>query len=100
MTAIDVTKEPPYPGAPVLLTNFENGGELGDVRVQDYGVHSRTRYHVCCFIPGVVYDFPGDTPKVTPEIDSWVHDPEEAERTFTRYCEQVREAGWKEVESA
>jgi hypothetical protein len=97
MLTITPKEEPPYPGAPVLLTAFERGGEHGDVRVQDYGSQAGTRYHVCCFIPGVVHDLPGDTPKVAPEIDSWAAGPEMAETIFFRYCDQVRAAGWTEV---
>lgn len=100
MTATIIEKpEAPYPGAPVLLTNLARREEVGDVRVQDFGKSNKAGYQfkVCSFLPGVVEESPGDTPKVWPEVHQYTGDFNEATAIFLRYVEQARAAGWKEV---
>lgn len=100
-TFTDIEKpEPLYPGAPVLLRRFERSGEFGDVRVQDYGELNKvgSRFRVGQFVPGVVECSPGDTPKIWPEVHRHCGTWEEACEVFDRYCDQVRAAGWIEIE--
>lgn len=99
MTATIIEKpEAPYPGAPVLLTSFARCGEYGDVRVQDFGKANKagSEFKVCSFLPGIVEETPGDTPKVWPEIHQYTGDFNEATAIFLRYCEQARAAGWEQ----
>lgn len=69
-TLIVEKPEPPYPGAPALLTVLERDGERGDVRVQDYSGSNLPgfEFKVASFLPGTVEESPGDTLKVWPEI--------------------------------
>lgn len=98
-SAVIEKPEPLYPGAPVLLTRFQRGKELGDVRVQDFGeTNVGAAYKVCQFIPGIVECSPGDTPKVWPEVHQYCATWDDASDVFARYCEQVRAAGWVEIE--
>lgn len=92
--------EPLYPGAAVLLTRFVRGDEVGDVRVQDYGSSNvgDHNYRIGTFLPGVVEESPGDTPKVWPEVHQWVGTWDAASDVFVRYVEAAKAAGWLEVE--
>lgn len=89
-----------YPGAPVLLTRFVRGEEIGDVRVQDYGELNKvgSQYKVGQFLPGIVECPPGDTPKVWPEVHQYCGTWDEASDVFVRYVEQAKAAGWVEQE--
>ncbi len=99
-TLIVEKPEPPYPGAPALLTALERDGERGDVRVQDYSGSNRRgfEFKVASFLPGIVEESPGDTPKVWPEIHQHTGDFNEATAIFLRYVEAAKRVGWKEVE--
>lgn len=87
--------EPLYPGAPIMLTRFIRAGIYGDVRVQEY--HSAS-FLVGQYIPGRVDCSPGDTPKISPEVHQWTKTFDEACEVFDRYLDEVRAAGWTEVE--
>ncbi len=92
-----------YPGDPVRMITFEHPEtkKIGDVRIQWYGSpnHSMINVRVGAFLPGVLIESPGDTPKTEPDLSEWANDKAIADAVFDRYCEQARTMGWKEKAS-
>lgn len=91
-----MTAAPKYPGDAIHTTRFEwpGTGELGDVRIMDYGVGSKLRYRVACFCPGREVELPGDTPKVEPECDHWTNDIITALEWYKLYISREIRDGW------
>lgn len=85
-----------HPGDAVRIQYFvwESTGELGDVRIMDYGEGMKHRFRVACFCPGRDVCLPGDTPKVEPESDYWTNSVSEANGWFDLYCSRERADGW------
>ena len=94
--------EPEYPGASVRTTRlvWSSTGELGEVRLMDYGSGSKKRYRVAVFCPGRVVELPGDTPKVEPEADIWCGAFSDANRYFELYVDREHRDGWKKISKA
>lgn len=92
--------EPEYPGASIRTVRmvWPGTGELGEVRLMDYGSGSKKRYRVAAFCPGRVVDLPGDTPKVEPEADNWCVTLADASAWFGLYVARERADGWKHAD--
>lgn len=89
-----------HPGATVRIIYMIRGAvgerqELGDVRVQDYGPGVGVRYRVGTFLPGIMIDNPGDTPKVEPETHTWHENALDAEDHLQRFAGEAVIAGWQ-----
>jgi hypothetical protein len=91
--------EPEYPGAAICTTRlvWPGTGELGEVRLMDYGSGSKRRYRVAAFCPGRTVELPGDTPKVEPEADNWCVTLADAAEWFKLYVDRERRDGWKDA---
>jgi hypothetical protein len=89
--------EPKYPGDAVRITMLERNGpfgeEIGDVRIQHYGAG---KFRVAMFVPGIVIELPGDTPKTEPEFHQWHIDKDVADEIFDEYVKCAIEGGWQE----
>lgn len=88
-----------YPGDSIMtlrliLRHLPHGDELGSIRVQDYGQGMRERYKVGAFLPGVVQDLPGDSPKVWPEHEQWTNDLSLARCFFYLMAGKALVDGW------
>src|SRR5665647_3076550 len=92
--------EPEYPGASIRTVRmvWPSTGELGEVRLMDYGSGSKKRYRVACFCPGRTVELPGDTPKVEPEADNWCVTFADANAWFGLYVDRERADGWKHAD--
>jgi len=92
--------EPEYPGASIRTHRlvWPSTGELGEVRLMDYGSGSKKRYRVACFCPGRVVELPGDTPKVEPEADNWCETLADASAWLGLYVDRERRDGWKHAD--
>ena len=84
--------EPKYPGDTVRIVRFERDGELGDVRIQHYGVGA---YRVASFCPGYETSYPGDSPKMNPEDDRWCETVHGADTYFDWFVSKAKVAAWK-----
>lgn len=84
-----------HPGATVRIIYMIRGDEMGDIRVQDYGVGAIERYRTGTFLPGSVTGSAGDTPKVEPEVSTWWMSAEAAELRLQHYVVDARAEGWE-----
>ena len=94
--------EPEYPGESIRTVRmvWPSTGELGEVRLMDYGSGSKKRYRVAAFCPGRVVELPGDTPKVEPEADNWCETLADASAWFGLYVDRECRDGWKRANVA
>lgn len=85
-----------YPGETVRIANFKSvdGNDLGDVRVQRYAPNL---YRVAAFLPGIIIDLPGDTPKLVPERSEWSDTLDKAAMPFERFVIDAIKDGWTVV---
>jgi len=83
--------EPRWPGDGVRTTMFRRGDEIGDVRIQHYGVGT---YLVAAYLPGYETNNPGDTPKMNPDRHEWVETTAEANEFFDIYVANAKLDGW------
>jgi hypothetical protein len=92
-------REPEYPGASIRTARliWPSTGELGEVRLMDYGSNSKKRYRVAAFCPGRTVELPGDTPKVEPEADNWCALLAGANAWFDLYVDRERRDGWEDA---
>ena len=92
--------EPEYPGASIREHRlvWPGTGELGQVRLMDYGSGSKKRYRVAAFCPGRDVVLPGDTPKVEPEADNWCETLDNANEWFELYVSRERADGWRDAQ--
>jgi hypothetical protein len=92
--------EPEYPGASICTVRmiWPSTGELGEVRLMDYGSGSKKRYRVAAFCPGRLVELPGDTPKVEPEADNWCTTLDDAKAWLGLYVDRERRDGWKHAD--
>jgi len=92
-------RRPLYPGDTARVQLLYRGGhgrpvELGDIRIQDYGVFVR----VGSFLPGVIECPPGDTPKTWPEKHETFRGDNQtdlADGAFDRYVQEAYADGWQ-----
>ncbi len=92
MTLADAKwSEPKYPGDAVRCTMLQRDNELGDVRIQHYGVGC---YMVAAYLPGYETSSPGDTPKMNPDKHQWVETAEGANGWFEQYVRGAMREGW------
>lgn len=91
--------EPKYPGDAVRILRLKRGGELGDVRIQQYD----TFFRAASFLPGVRESSPGDTRpgakgppgKTWPEKSEICHFTFSADEAFDRLVAEAYEGGWQ-----
>lgn len=84
--------DPAYPGDAVLRADLVRDNVIGDVRVQWYGDKA---LRVGSFLPGVVIDLPGDTPKIEPERSEWAATREAAAREYVWQLVRALRDGWR-----
>lgn len=91
--------EPQYPGAAIQSQLFiwSSTGEIGDVRIMDYGSDSRHRYRVACFCPGRTVCVEGDTPKTEAEFEHWCSTLPQALVWFDLYVSRKGRDGWQKL---
>lgn len=85
--------KPKYPGDAVRIVYLTQNENIGDVRIQHYGVG---KYKVAAFVPGHSFCYPGDTPKVEPEIYEWYENVTAVNNAFDRILAGVIKNGWTE----
>lgn len=85
---------PQYPGDAVRmlpLVMCKPPTEMGDVRIQHYGVGS---YRVASFLPGRTVCCEGDTPKTEPESEEWCETVAGANAWFDLFVSRAKRDGW------
>lgn len=85
---------PRHPGDDLVAQYLRKGGELGFVTIRQYG----DSYEVAAFIPGLLVQLPGDTPKTEPEVSRWHKDQGDAAWAFNDMVLEAVEDGWEKVE--
>lgn len=73
--------EPKWPGDSCRELMLVRGDEVGSIRIQHYG----NSLLVACYLPGICHVYPGDTPKMEPDVSEWCTSSYTADLLFDRY---------------
>lgn len=83
--------EPKYPGDTVRVLHLKRRDERGSIRIQQYD----TFVKVGSFLPGVVEQPPGDSPKVWPEKSTMLCFGDPADACFDDYVQTAYAEFWE-----
>lgn len=84
-----------YPGDTVRILALKRGDEFGSIRIQHMGEFVR----VGSFLPGVIEEPPGDSPKVWPEKSTTCDNNFLADNQFDEYVQEAYAALWQRTYS-
>lgn len=85
--------KPAFPGDAVRFMSLRRDGEIGDVRIQQY---APDKNRVGTFLPGVLVELPGDSPKMEPDRSQWCNSATVADVVFNEFVRAAFEARWSD----